>query len=414
MDLRVALVSLHTSPLDAPGHGDAGGMNVYLVGLADALARRGVDVELLTRATDGEQAAGRAPDRTPGGVPVRFLPAGPAAAVAKAELPALTAEFARSMRRLPRFDVVHSHYWLSGRAAAPVAAAWGAPHVLSLHTVAALKNQRLAPGDRAEPLERLEAERMLVRGSALTVAATEAERHAILADIGAGEDGERVVVIPPGVDTSLFRPAASGDRAPTRPTVLMLARIQPLKGVDLALAALSAIPAARRPLLVIAGGVSPGHDEYAQGLERQVAASGLLGDVLFLPAQPRSEAARLLREATLLIVPSHSETFGLVALEAAASGTPVVAARAGGLVESVADGVSGVLVDGRDPVVWAGVLDALLQDPDRLAVLSGTAREYGRRRGWAVAAADIVGHYERLLGRNGAAAAPAPSEETTP
>ncbi|TAJ48355.1 MAG: glycosyltransferase [Herbiconiux sp.] len=392
MNTRVALVSLHTSPLEQPGSGDAGGMNVYLVGLAEALAASGVEVELLTRAVGGEH-----PDaRTPGGVPVRALPAGPVGAVPKGRLTDLAPEFGRAMSQLPRFDVVHSHYWLSGLAALPVADAWGAPHVLSLHTLGALKNARLAPGDSAEPAARIEGERMLVRASALTVAATQAERNAIVEATDAGL--EAVTVVPPGVDTSLFHPDGSVvTRA--RPFVLVLARIQPLKGIDLAITALARIPAAERPMLVVAGGASPGHDAYAASLHRLATELLRPGDLEFLPAQSREATAALLRAASLLLVPSHSETFGLVALEAAASGTPVVAGRAGGLAEAVSDGVSGVLIEGRDPETWARVIRSLLSDPHGLATLSASAAAFGAARSWAAAAADLRGHYDHLLGR---------------
>jgi len=394
VNTRVALVSLHTSPLEQPGSGDAGGMNVYLAGLAEALAASGADVELLTRAVGGEH-----PDaRTAGGVPVRALEAGPAAPVPKGRLAEFAPEFGQAMAQLPRFDVVHSHYWLSGQAALPVAEAWGAPHVLSLHTLAALKNAHLAPGDRAEPAERVEAERMLVEASALTVAATVAERTSILA--ATDVRSEAVAVVPPGVDTSLFRPGDGGGwGSPARPFVLVLARIQPLKGVDLAIAALARIPAEMRPVLVVAGGVSPGHDDYAASLRRSAAELLHAGDIVLLPAQTREQTASLLRAASLLLVPSHSETFGLVALEAAASGTPVVAGRVGGLAEAVADGVSGVLVDGRDPETWARVIRTLLSDPDALAALSASAAAFGAARSWAATACDLRAHYDRLLGR---------------
>lgn len=384
---RIALVSLHTSPLDAPGTGDAGGMNVVLVGLADALTAAGHDVELLTRARSAAETEGR----TAGGALVRFLEAGPRASVAKGELPAHLGEFGERMRELEPFDLVHSHYWLSGAAALPVAEEWGVPHVQSLHTVAALKNAHLAPGDRPEPASRVAAERMLVHASELTLALSAAERAAVL-DAYA-PPGERVRVLAPGADTSLFHPAAAAPAA--RPTLLVLARIQPLKGVDLAVEALALLPAPR-PRLVIAGGTSPGHDDYAATLRRRVHELGLDDDVTFLPAQTRPEAAELLRGATLLLVPSFSETFGLVALEAAASGTPIVTTGAGGLAESVVDGVSGVHVGSRRPEDWAEVLGRLLSDEARLGRLGATALRLGRARDWAAAATELLVEVDSL------------------
>jgi glycosyltransferase involved in cell wall biosynthesis/LmbE family N-acetylglucosaminyl deacetylase len=366
-------------------------MNVVLLGLADALTAAGHEVELLTRATS-ETAMDA---RTPGGALVRHLEAGPRASVVKAALPAHVAEFGERMRGLRPFDVVHSHYWLSGAAALPVAQEWGVPHVLSLHTVAALKNERLAPGDAPEPAARVTAERMLVQASELTVTLSAAERDAVLSAYGARP--ERVRVVAPGVDTHLFHPAPSGGvETSARPVVLVLARIQPLKGVDLAIEAFaqmlhSRAPGRERPLLEIAGGTSPGQDAYAASLRRRVEELGLGDDIRFLPARSRVEAAALLRDAAVLLVPSHSETFGLVALEAAASGTPVVAAAgAGGLAEAVVDGVTGVLVADRQPESWAGAIGALVDDDERRARISVSAAERARSRGWGPAAAELV------------------------
>ncbi|WP_368497907.1 glycosyltransferase [Herbiconiux sp. A18JL235] len=385
--MRIALVSLHTSPLALPGSGDAGGMNTFLLGVADALVAGGHEVELLTRAT--EARFGTADERrTPGGAVVRFLEAGPRASVPKSELATLAPAFGDALRALPRFDVVHSNYWLSGLAARPVAEEWGAPHVLSLHTVAALKNARLAPGDTPEPASRLEGERMLARASDLTVTHTAAESEAVLELLGA--EPTRVVTVPPGVDEELFRPGA---KAPGRPVLLVLARIQPLKGIDLAIEALARIPSAMRPRLVIAGGVSPGHDGYAAQLRRRTGELGVDDDVSFLPAQARDAAADLLREASLVLVPSFSETFGLVALEAAASGTPVIASRTTGLLDAVADGESGVLLDGRDPEGWAATIAGLLDDPDRLAALSASAGGFAARHSWRRSAALLESQY---------------------
>ncbi|MFB2557159.1 glycosyltransferase [Herbiconiux liangxiaofengii] len=390
---RIALVSLHTSPLDAPGRADAGGMNVMLLGLADALIAAGHEVELLTRSRD----EGDADARTPGGALVRHLDAGPRASVAKAELPAHLAAFGERMRELPPYDLVYSHYWLSGAAALPVAQEWGVPHVQSLHTVAALKNSSLAPGDTPEPGLRLSTERMLVRASELTVTLSRAERAAVLEAYGAPAD--RVRVVAPGVDTRLF---GVGKKA-ARPTLVVLARIQPLKGVELAIEAVARVigrsvirgglpsgaPSRVRPRLVVAGGTSPGHEAYADGLRRRVAELGLDDDIEFLPERTREQAAVLLREAALLLIPSHSETFGLVALEAAASGTPVIAGPAGGLAESVADGVSGVIVPERDPEAWAEAIESLLNDPVALERLSSSAAAHGAARGWDATALEL-------------------------
>jgi D-inositol-3-phosphate glycosyltransferase len=387
---RLALVSLHTSPLEVPGSGDAGGMNVYLLALADAFAADGIDVEVLTRANrPGDH--GRI-ERTAGGALVRYLTAGADETLAKESLPRIVPAFSSAMDALPPFDVVHSHYWLSGAAAEPVARAWGAPHVQSLHTVAALKNARLAPGDRPEPRARLDGERNLVRDSAATVAATESERSAILEAYEAESD--RVVVIPPGVDTRVFRP---GPQAAGRPYLLVVGRIQPLKAQDLAIRALSRIPASERPLLVIAGGTSGANSDYRTDLDTLVADRGLAADVHFEGPMARDELGALMRGAQAVMVPSHSETYGLVTLEAAASGVPVIAAATSGLVDSVRDGVTGILVNSRDEADWAVAVRSLLGDTSRLAALRESAAAYGAAHTWADAAAAHLELYRALL-----------------
>jgi D-inositol-3-phosphate glycosyltransferase len=396
--LRVALVSLHTSPLAVPGTGDAGGLNVYVVALGEALTDLGVDVELLTRRTTEHQPA---VEYTAGGVPVRFLQAGPPHPVRKEELPPIVGRFQSELSELPRFDVLHSHYWLSGLAALPVATMQHSVHIQSLHTVAALKNAERAPDDRAEPEARLNAERMLVTRSGATITSTEGERAAVVAEYGARPD--RVHVIGPGVDTRLFHPASGEapgiDRAvshePAEPYILTLGRIQPLKGYSLAIRALAAIAPARRPRLVIAGSPTPGAEGYAAGLGELSCALGVADRVDFVGAQTRSEAAELVRCASLLLLPSHSETFGLVALEAAASGTPVVSTRASGMAVSVSDGVSGVLLDSRDPEVWGAAIARLLEHPAQLGRLSASAARFGAGHSWQRTAETTLALYRK-------------------
>ncbi|MCU1477137.1 MAG: hypothetical protein JWQ64_1830 [Subtercola sp.] len=400
--LRVALVSLHTSPLAVPGTGDAGGLNVYVVALGEALADLGAEVELLTRRTvEGQPSV----EYTAGGVPVRFLRAGPPHPVRKEDLPPIVGRFQSELSQLPRFDVLHSHYWLSGLAALPVATMQHSVHIQSLHTVAALKNAERAPGDLAEPEARLNAERMLVTRSGATITSTEGERAAIVREYGARPD--RVQVIGPGVDSRLFHPSRSGQAAvgeapggagaaeAHEPYILSLGRIQPLKGYDLAIRALAAIAPANRPRLVIAGGSTPGAESYASGLGELSRELGVADRVDFVGAKTRAEAAELVRCASLLLLPSHSETFGLVALEAAASGTPVVSSRASGMAVSVRDGISGVLLDSRDPSVWASAIRRLLESPTLLGRLSASATQYGARHSWHLTAETTLALYRK-------------------
>jgi D-inositol-3-phosphate glycosyltransferase len=401
--VRIGLVSLHTSPLDTPGRGDAGGMNVVVRALADELALAGHRVEVLTRAASVADQ-GRI-ETLESGARVRFLTAGEPCPLAKSELPRVTDEFARMLREQPRFDVLHSHYWLSGRAALPVARDTGAAHVLSLHTLAVVKNARLAPGDTPEPRERLDAERMLACRSDAVIASTRSERDAVIAAYGASP--RAVEVVTPGVDTGTFRP---GSRSPLRdestpgadrPTLLVVGRIQPLKGQDLAIRALSRLAPGIRPRLLIAGDVSgAGNERYRAELERLIAERGLVGDVEFVGALARRELAALIARSTLVLVPSRSETYGLVTLEAAACGVPVVAAAAPGLIDSVRAGASGVLVPGRDERTWAAAIERLLRDPARRAVMAQASLAHARAHTWRAAAARLATLYERLARAN--------------
>lgn len=412
--MRIGLVALHTSPLETPGRGDAGGMNVVVRALADELARAGHSVEVLTRA-HSDYDVGRV-EMLESGAQVRFLEAGIPGPLSKEELPRVTGDFGVALRALPRFDVLHSHYWLSGRAALPVARDTGAAHVLSLHTVAALKNARLAPGDVPEPPLRIDAERMLATHSDAVIASTRSEHDAIVAAYGA--PSQRVKIVEPGVDTALFRPAprgvvaagpvaadGSGQLLPLgdpatgpRPTVAVVGRVQPLKGQDVALRALSRLAPGIRPRLCLAGEVSgAGNESYRAGLDQLVAARGLADDVTFLGALPREELAALIRRCTLVLVPSRSETYGLVTLEAAASGVPVVASAVPGLVDSVRDGLTGVLVSGHDEQEWAFAIERMLRDPTLRARMAAASVDHARAHSWRSTASRIVGVYRSAV-----------------
>ncbi|MDQ2848339.1 MAG: glycosyltransferase [Actinomycetota bacterium] len=397
---RVALVSMHTSPAAVPGAGDAGGMNVYLDALAGRLVGEGFAVDLLTRRTDPQQPE---VEVLTSGARLVHLDAGPADEVAKSDLANHLAEFAAAIAELGCYDVVHSHYWLSGIAGLAVARACGAPHVLSLHTVAAMKNATLPAGDDPEPERRIRWERELVLQSALTIAATATEAQAIRQFYHA--DPQRVAVVTPGVDRDLFTP---GGRPPgwlpeplrvaaeNRGYLLVAARIQPLKGQDVAISALAALDSADRPLLVLAGGTSPGYEDFRTELDALVESNGLNSEVWFLPAQSRPRLAELMRGAALLLAPSRSETFGLVTLEAAASGVPSVVPAATGLADAVRGGVSGVQVAGFEAESWATAIRRLLENPETLAALQVSARQYSAGFSWDKVARELGNHYRAL------------------
>ncbi|MES2172161.1 MAG: glycosyltransferase [Actinomycetota bacterium] len=389
---RVAMVSLHSSPLTQPGSGDSGGMNVAILGLAEQLARRGATVDLLTRATGDPVEREVSP-----GVVLYELAAGPRGVLAKEELAGVTDEFGEAVaaltgRRRPRYDVIHAHYWLSGLAVLPVALELALPLVQSFHTLAAMKNAVVGSG---EPERRLPTEMFLANQATAIVAGSAAEATALI-DL-ARAPADRVWVIPPGVDLDLFAPSLVAPVRvhrelgidPGRPIVAVVGRIQPLKDQELAIRALAL--AKPGPVMVVAGEATPGDEGYLESLR------ALGGDVRFVGALSRERLADLLAAAWITILPSHSETFGIVALESAASGTPVIAYRGSGMVESVADGVSGLLIDTREPADWAAGIDELLGDRERLAALGASARHHAEPYTWAASATALLALYESLL-----------------
>ncbi len=375
---RIATLSVHTSPLEQPGTGDAGGMNVYIVEVSKRLARLGVEVEIFTRATrsDLPQVVEMAP-----GVLVRHVTAGPYEGLCKEELPAQLCAFTNGVLRAEaahppgHYDLIHSHYWLSGQVGWLARERWGVPHVHTAHTLAKVKNMLIADGDRPEPKARLIGEEQVVAESDRLFANTRCEARDLVHHYDA--DPARTVVVPPGVDLDRFRPGRS-DRArlglpPTGPIIAFVGRIQPLKAPDVLISALAVLKATtgQDATLVICGGPSGSGLERPSALIELAASLGVTDSVIFLPPQCADDLAALYRSADLVAVPSHNESFGLVALEAQACGTPVVAAAVGGLVTAVQDGLSGVLVDGHDPRDWARVFAKLLAAPglrDRLSL----------------------------------------------
>src|ERR687894_3119012 len=391
---RAAVFSVHPSPLDQPGTGDAGGMNVYIVQTATRMASRGVEVEVFTRAT----ASGLPPvvELAPG-VPVRHITAGPYEGLAKNDLPAQLCAFtagelrAEARHEPGHYDVVHSHYWLSGQVGWLARDRWGVPLVHSAHTLARVKNAALADGDAPEPMVRVIGEDHVVAEADRLIGNTDEETRQLVELYGA--DPGRTVAIPPGVDLTRFTP---GDRAAARralgiaPDAVVLAfagRIQPLKAPHVLLRAAAELlrrdPALRSRLVVlIAGGPSGSGLAQPTALQELGATLGITDVLRFLPPQTRDGLVDIYRAADVVAVPSYNESFGLVALEAQACGTPVVAARVGGLPVAVADGVSGVLVDGHGDEQWADALGAVALAPWRRDELAARTVEHARGFTW--------------------------------
>ena len=403
MSLRLLFVSLHTSPASSPGAGDAGGMNVVELHQAQALAALGHHVDIVTRRSSADQE-----DVTDlgGGVRLLHVAAGPAADLAKSAIDPHIEEFSAGLLALEPYDLVQSHHWMSGVAALPVARAWGVAHVQSYHSVAAHPGSPLSEGEPPESLARVAGEALIARESDAIIAVSTAEARTIIERCGAAPD--RVVVIPPGVDLEVFRPAASAERRPACPWcgsragyVLMAARLQPLKGGDLAIRAMAEIPAAVRPDLVIAGDLSADFADYRAEMEALIDALGMRHHVHFVGAQSREQLATLMRHAQALLVPSHSETFGLVALEGAASGVPVLASSTGGLREVVVDEETGHLMASRDPELWGRTLSGLLANEPLRARMGVIARVHARRFAWSDIGVRLCATYERIAAAHG-------------
>lgn len=400
---RIAMVSMHTNPTARAGTGDAGGMNVSILATARELAARGIEVELLTRAA-GEPSSRQIEP----GVTLFELPAGAPAPLSRDDLAAAADEFGEAVatltgRRNPRYDAIHAHYWLSGIAALPVALELGLPFVQSFHTLAAMKRREAGV---SESTRRAHSETYLSGQANAVVASSAAEATSLIDDVRAPL--ERVWVVPPGVDVDLFRPGRADAEsevrenlaiAPGRPILVSVGRVQPLKDQELAVRTLAAVHAMHgwAPVLVVAGEPTPGDEGYAESLRTVAAELGVDDEVRFVGALDRDSLADLLAAATLTLSTSRSETFGLVSLESAASGTPVIGAHGSGLSESIAQGRSGVLVDSRDPQEWARVACRLLEDPPALGRLSSSAREHALGHTWGASVTSLLGVYDRVL-----------------
>ena len=406
MNGRIATLMVHTSPLDQPGIGDAGGMNIYVLESAQRMAALGVSVDIFTRRTDSAQ-----PDivEISPGVRVRHFDCGHGT-LTKEQLPihisGLSQEFSRIIRT-ENYDVIHSHYWLSGKVAMPAAKELGIPLVHTMHTMARVKNLNLAEGETPEPMIRVQGETQVVAAANALIANTDAEGASLVSLYDACPD--TVHVVSPGVDLYTFTPGESRGVArahigqPADALVVsFVGRIQPHKGPEVLIRATSELvkhtPLLRHRLIVnIVGGASGANTEEVDRLKELTTWLAIDDVVRFTPPVQREELPQWYRAADLVIVPSYSESFGLVALEAQACGTPVVATAVGGLRTAVADGISGVLVDGHDPKAWSSVISRLLQEPQRRVLLSMGAIEHASHFGWDVTARGTLDIYDQVI-----------------
>ncbi|CAB4777853.1 unannotated protein [freshwater metagenome] len=408
MNGRIATLMVHTSPLDQPGIGDAGGMNIYVVENAKRMAAMGVTVDIFTRRNHADLP--ETVELSPG-VTVRHLDAGPVDGVTKEELPKYFSElsdrFMEALQGRTAYEVIHSHYWISGEVAIAASKKLQIPLVHTMHTMARVKNLNLAEGETPEPVARAMGETEVVSAAKALIANTDAEAASLVSLYGACPD--IVHVVAPGVDLYTFTPGTGRSVAraelniPADAQVIsFVGRIQPHKGPELLIRAtaemLSHSPHLRTKLIVfIIGGASGSGIKEVERMKELVQWLGISDVVRFLPPVPRAQLPNWYRAADLVCVPSYSESFGLVALEAQACGTPVVATAIGGLRTAVADGISGVLVDGHDPRAWSSVLARLLGEPQRRVLLSMGAIEHSSHFGWDATARGTLDIYDRVL-----------------
>jgi D-inositol-3-phosphate glycosyltransferase len=403
---------VHTSPLDQPGAGDAGGMNIYVVESAERMAAMGVSVDIFTRRHSPDL-----PDivELSSGVRVRHLNIG-ANSATKEELPALIPNISEAFSTVlenEKYDVIHSHYWISGKVAMPVAKKFGIPLAHTMHTMARVKNMNLAEGERPEPMIRVQGETQVVAAADALIANTDAEAASLVSLYEACPDN--VSVVSPGVDLYTFT-TGNGRKAAREAVGLpqdahilaFVGRIQPHKGPEVLIRAVAEMlnhsPHLRPKLItIIMGGASGSGLGEVERLKDLVSWLNISDVVRFENPVPRAQIPQWYRAADLVCVPSYSESFGLVALEAQACGTPVVATAVGGLRTAVADGISGVLVDGHDPRAWSSVLARLIQEPQRRVLLSMGAIEHASHFGWDATARGTLDIYDRIIATSASA-----------
>ena len=402
--MNVAMISMHTSPIEQPGLGDAGGMNVYILNTALQLARRGITVDVYTHATRPSQG-----DivEVEDGFRVINIVAGPYEGLSKDELSTQLAAFAGGMIQFARenglhYDLIHSHYWLSGQVGWLLRDLWQVPLVHTAHTLAAVKNAHRSSEDAQEAEARRICEQQLVDNADLLVVNTEDEARELAYHYDARP--ETIRTVKPGADTQLFTPGTNRNTERSRrelgiplnaKVVVFVGRLQRFKGPEVLLRATAELfqrDPYRNLRVVICGGAS-GNGSSVEDYRQLARELGIQHCVRFIPPRPPAELVAVYQAADIVAVPSYNESFGLVAVEAQASGTPVVAARVGGLPIAVRDGETGVLVRGHEPAAWADALGQLLDDDDLRIGMGETAVAHAATFSWAASAEQLEDVY---------------------
>lgn len=406
--MRVAMISMHTSPLQQPGSGDAGGMNVYVLNTARQLARQGVEVDIFTRATRPSQ--GEVVDVEPG-LRVVNIVAGPYDGLEKEALPTQLAAFAGGMLQFHRchdvdYDLIHSHYWLSGQVGWLLRDLWEVPLVHTAHTLAAVKNAHRSDDDSPESEARRICEQQLVDNADVLVVNTPEEANDLVDHYDA--DPDRIVVVSPGTDVEMFTPGTDRNTERSRrllgipldaELVAFVGRLQQFKGPQVLIRATAEMVQrnpGRKLRVIICGGASGAAATERQYMElaREL---GVARRIRFLDPRPPEELVTIYQAADIVAVPSYNESFGLVAMEAQACGTPVVAARVGGLPVAVAEGETGLLVDGHGTADWADALESLLDDDDTRLRMAGEAVQHAANFSWSASASQLASVYNEAL-----------------
>jgi D-inositol-3-phosphate glycosyltransferase len=413
--MRIAMLSVHSSPLAVLGGKEAGGMNVYVRELSRELGRRGIRVDIFTRSQDPSAPPVVALDR---GVRVINLHTGPRAPYDKNWVLAYLPEFVNRVRCFAdgqdlTYDLIHSHYWLSGEAALALRRSWGTPVVQMFHTLGAMKNQIARAAEERETSQRVAIERRLMGEADAIVAATTLDRDQMVAHYGAAAD--HIHVVPCGVDLGHFRPhdlAAAREQlslpAPPHRLVLLVGRIEPLKGIDVLIRALALVHQ-RRPewrdalSAAIVGGGGEAERPRWNAEQRRLDALrnelGLADAVRFVGARSQEQLPLFYAAADVVAMPSNYESFGMVALEGLACGRAVVATQAGGPAAIVEEGVSGLLVPPGQPEALADRLERLLADDGLRAALGAAARQRAERFGWPAVTCELLQVYRETLER---------------
>jgi D-inositol-3-phosphate glycosyltransferase len=401
MAYRIALISYHTSPLAPLGGRDTGGLNVYVRELARELAGRGHAVDVFTRRSD---ATWPETDAIAPAARVVYVGAGPSELLEKDALAAHVDDFVAGVQAFAereglRYGVLHSHYWLSGVVAERLKASWDAPHIAMFHTLGEVKNRSRI--SEREPDGRIDAERTIAQNADRIVVASRDEQQLLTQLYGARAD--HIAVVPCGVNLDLFHPIEKQDArrqlglSDDDRILLFVGRIEPLKGVDILLGAAAQLEAESDCFVLVIGGDNTARQGELAHLRHLASELGIAEQVNFMGAVDHERLPLFYSAADVCVVPSFYESFGLVALEAMACGTPVVASRVGGLAGTVRDAETGYLIPWRCPEPFAERIELLLDNEELRRAFGQAAREQVERYRWGNVAEATVSLYRELI-----------------